>query len=235
MCEVEVFRPELKKLCSITGRGRTYMKTYILVYDGFAQFEVVLAAHLMKTAGEIVTVGVSPEPVVSQEGFRIVPHMTIERVEASGVDLFIVPGGDLKQIARLSEVENVLKAVQACGGKVGAICSGSLLALDAGLARGRNYTSPLPADPSVAAGTRMDRPVVVDQGLITAQAYGYVDFALELGRMTGIYRDEADYEETVRFFKFFLPPVDSAPVSAKLTERKVEEVRETVQQTSVAV
>ncbi len=211
------------------------MKTYILVYNGFAQFEVVLAAHLMKTAGEIVTVGLSPEPVVSQEGFRIVPHMTIERVEACTVDLFIVPGGDLKQISRRSEVENVLKAVQACGGKVGAISSGSLLALDAGLARGRNYTSPLPVDPSVAARAKIDMPVVADGGLVTAQAYGYVDFALELGRLTGIYRDEADYEETVRFFKFFLPPVESDKVAAKLAGRKLEVSQGAMDQAGVAV
>ncbi|NGZ75606.1 DJ-1/PfpI family protein [Saccharibacillus alkalitolerans] len=182
------------------------MKTYILVYNGFAQFEVMLAAHLMKTAGEIVTVGLSTDPVVSHEGFRIVPHMTIERVEACSVDLFIVPGGDLSQISRRSEVENLLKAVQACGGKVGAICSGTMLALDAGLARGRNFTSPQPADPAAAAGSRLSLPVVSDSGLVTAQAYGYVDFALELGRLSGIYRNEADYEETVRFFKFFMPP-----------------------------
>ncbi|OWR27140.1 thij/pfpi family protein [Saccharibacillus sp. O23] len=211
------------------------MKTYILVYNDFAQFEVVLAANLMKTAGEIVTVGLSPEPVVSQEGFRIVPHTTIERVEACAVDLFIVPGGDLKQISRLSEVENLLKAVQACGGKVGAICSGSLLALEAGLARGRKYTSPLPAGSDVVAGDRVDLPVVADGGLVTAQAYGYVDFALELGRLTGIYRDEADYEETVRFFKFFLPPVESGKSDSKVAERKVEAKQEILHDAGVAV
>lgn len=211
------------------------MKTYILVYNDFAQFEVVLAANLMKTAGEIVTVGLSPEPVVSQEGFRIVPHMTIERVEACAVDLFIVPGGDLKQISRRSEVENLLKAVQACGGKVGAICSGSLLALDAGLARGRNYTSPLPAGANAAAGERVDLPVVSDNGLVTAQAYGYVDFALELGRLTGIYRDEADYEETVRFFKFFLPPVESPQADSEVTELRAEAAKQVLQSAGVAV
>ncbi len=186
------------------------MKTYILVYNGFTQFEVVLAARLMKTAGEIITVGLSPEPVTAHEGFRIVPHTTIERVEAGSVDLFIVPGGDLSQIARRSEVENLLKAVQACGGTVGAICSGTLLALDAGLARGRSFTAPAGASAAAPTGARLERPVVSDSGLVTAHAYGYVDFALELGRLAGIYRDEADYDETVRFFEFFKPAAEEA-------------------------
>jgi len=71
--------------------------------DGFSQFEVVLAAHLMKRAGEIVTVGLSTEPIVAHEGFRILPHTTIERVEAFSVDLFVVPGGGLSKITRRSE------------------------------------------------------------------------------------------------------------------------------------
>ena len=180
------------------------MKTHILVYDGFSQFEVVLAAHLMKRAGEIVTVGLSTEPIIAHEGFRILPHTTIERVEAFSVGLFVVPGGDLSKITRRNELENLLKAIQSCGGKVGAISSGTLLILDAGLARDRRFTSPEPVE-NALAGNRIDQPVVTDGSLVTAQSHGYVDFALELGRLTGIYRDEADYEKTLRFFKFFMP------------------------------
>lgn len=180
------------------------MKTHILVYNGFSQFEVIVAAHLMKRAGEIVTVGLSTEPVVAHEGFRILPHTAIERVEAFSVDLFVVPGGDLSKITRRSELENLLKAIQSCGGKVGAISSGTLLILDAGLAGERRFTSSEPIE-NARMGKRVDQPVVTDGNLVTAQSHGYVDFALELGRLTGIYRDEADYEETLRFFKFFMP------------------------------
>lgn len=189
------------------------MKTHILVYNGFSQFEVVLAAHLMKRAGEIVTVGLSTEPIVAHEGFRILPHTTIERVEAFSVDLFVIPGGNLSKITRRSELENLLKAIQSCGGKVGAISSGTLLLLDAGLARDRRFTSPEPTE-NMRVGERVDQPVVTDGNLVTAQSHGYVDFALELGRLTGIYRDETDYEDTLRFFKFFMPAEATTTPSA---------------------
>ncbi|MEJ8302438.1 DJ-1/PfpI family protein [Saccharibacillus sacchari] len=188
------------------------MKTYILVYEGFSQFEVILAAHLMKRAGEIVTVGLSTEPIVAHEGFRILPHTTIERVEAFSVDLFVIPGGDLSKITRRSELENLLKAVQSCGGKVGAISSGTLLLLDAGLASGRRFASSESIENS--ATERIDQPVVTDGDLVTAQSHGYVDFALELGRLNGIYKDETDYEQTLRFFKFFMPAEKSATADA---------------------
>lgn len=198
------------------------MKTHILVYEGFSQFEVILAAHLMKRAGEIVTVGLSKEPIVAHEGFRILPHTTIERVEAFSVDLFVIPGGDLSKVNRRSELENLLKAIQSCGGKVGAISSGTLLMLDAGLARGRRFTSPESIENSAAA-ERINQPVVTDGDLVTAQSHGYVDFALELGRLTGIYRDETDYEETLRFFKFFMP-------AEKATHKDAMPIQETSDQ-----
>ncbi|WP_175406469.1 hypothetical protein [Bacillus sp. FJAT-27264] len=44
---------------------------------------------------------------------------------------------------------------------------------------------------------------MVDRNIVTALPNGYVDFALELGKLMNIYKDKADYQETIEFFKYF--------------------------------
>jgi hypothetical protein len=53
------------------------------------------------------------------------------------------------------------------------------------------------------AGTSDGINVIRDGNILTAKPNGYVDFALELGRMMDIYQDEADLQETIDFFKYF--------------------------------
>ncbi len=49
----------------------------------------------------------------------------------------------------------------------------------------------------------LNQNVVEDGNLITATAAGYVDFALAIGQKMDIFADEADYKETVNYFKYF--------------------------------
>jgi hypothetical protein len=48
---------------------------------------------------------------------------------------------------------------------------------------------------------RIEENVVVDGNIVTAKAVGYVDLALELGKIFKIYKDEADYQETVEVYR----------------------------------
>lgn len=45
---------------------------------------------------------------------------------------------------------------------------------------------------------------MIDGNIVTAKACGYVDMALELGKIFKIYEDEADYRETVDYYKKFI-------------------------------
>lgn len=181
------------------------MKTYVLIYEGFVQFEVVLANYFMKTVGEIITVGLDNQPVTSQEGFITIPHITLKEVNIDNVDLFIIPGGDPKSFENNTDLSTVLQELHAKHVKIGGICSGTLALANSGLLKELKYTTPLPIsefnifDPKYF----LDQNVVVSDNIITAKANGYVDFGLEIGKMMSIYKDEADFEETVQFFKYF--------------------------------
>jgi putative intracellular protease/amidase len=84
------------------------MKTYILIYEGFVQFEVIFASYFQKTKGEIITIGFSNDNVSSFEGFITSPHLTIDEIDINDVDIFIIPGGNPEK-AKSSKLDDLLK------------------------------------------------------------------------------------------------------------------------------
>ncbi|WP_427180151.1 DJ-1/PfpI family protein [Paenibacillus sp. TC-CSREp1] len=170
------------------------MNTHVLIYDGYVSFEVMLAMYLMKTKGEIITVGISSDPVKSYEGLMVTPEQSLDEVNDGDIEAFIIPGGDISEIRQNEKLVLLLQKLNTDHKYIGAICSGVDLIKQAGLLEGKKYTS---NDASRTATYE------VHDNLITAKANGYVDFAIALGQMRGIYSDEADYEETIRFFKYF--------------------------------
>ena len=122
------------------------MKTYVLIYDTFAQFEVVLTNYFMKTKSEIITVGLTEKEVISWEGFKTVPHLTIDEVNPEEVDLFIIPGGEPDQLFNQSELLELINTLYNKNKVMGAICSAPIHFAKAGILDGHNYTTTLPID-----------------------------------------------------------------------------------------
>lgn len=181
------------------------MKSYILVYEGFVQFEIVLASYLLKHAGDIVTVGVSKDPVVSAESFKVIPDITIDEVDIDEVDAFIVPGVYPDTLSDHPEFYTLLEKLNAKGKVIGAICSAPRHLAKANVLKNKKYTTTInPRDfAEFDVDNFVNQNVVVDGNIITAKANGYVDFGIELGKMLDIYEDEADYQETIDYFKLF--------------------------------
>lgn len=181
------------------------MKSYVLVYEGFVQFEVVLASYLLKHAGEIITVGVSKAPVVSAESFKVIPDITIDEVNVDEVDAFLVPGVYPDTLSNHEEFYTLLEKLNTKGKVIGAICSAPRHLAKAKVLKDKKYTTTV--NPSDFAEFNVDNfvneNVVIDGNIITAKANGYVDFGIEIGKMVGIYEDEADYQETIDYFKHF--------------------------------
>ncbi|BAI62157.1 conserved hypothetical protein [Methanocella paludicola SANAE] len=181
------------------------MKTFILVYPSFVQYEVILTSLFMKTAGDIVTVGIDGSEVTSHEGFIVNPHMKLSNINLDDVDLFVIPGGEHVNIYGNPILTKTLQGLSKKGKVIAAICSGPVHLAKAGLLDGKRYTSyrmPERKDDFKHA-KRVEDNIVVDGNIVTAKAVGYVDLALELGRIFNIYRDEADYLETVEVYRNF--------------------------------
>ncbi|WP_249901922.1 DJ-1/PfpI family protein [Paenibacillus sp. PK3_47] len=177
------------------------MNTYILIYDGFVQFEVVLAAYFMKTKSEVYTLGLEKRPFDSCEGFSTNPAKVIGELDTGAVDVLVIPGGDTAELARNEKLLELVRRLNAAGTTIAAICGGVEVLKAAGVLEGKRYAGN-PAE-AVSAGTSVQDNAVVDGNILTALPNGYVDFALELGRMMNIYKDGDDLQETIDFFKYF--------------------------------
>ena len=181
------------------------MKTYILVYKGFAHFEVILASYFLKTKGDIITVGLNMETIKSMEGYNITPDITLDEFSTNDCDVFIVPGGDPINLEGCKKLYDILFELNNKDCVIGAICGGPVHLARANILNGRKYTTSLALDEykEFDCNGYENTNVVVDRNIITAKATGYVDFAIDLGKMANIYEDEADLLETIDFFKFF--------------------------------
>lgn len=160
------------------------MKTHILIYEGFAQFEVILASYFLGTKSEIVTVGLDINPINSSEGFITSPHISLNELNIDEVETFIIPGGDPENLNSELLLETI-KKINKNEAIIGAICSGT--------------------DQLVKAGIlcNINEDIVVDGNIVTAKGNAYVDFALKLAELNNIFKDKEDYLETVKYFKEF--------------------------------
>lgn len=182
------------------------MKTYVLVYDGFVHFEVTLTCMFMKTQGDVITVAVEDKLVTSNEGFVIKPHMLLKDMNTEEADLFVIPGGQHMNVYGNPVLTEKLNELNGKGKLIAAICSAPVHLAKAGILNGKKYTSyPLQGHENDFRGALFqNQNVVIDGNLVTAKAVGYVDMALEIGKIMKIYKDEKDMQETVDFYRHFV-------------------------------
>ncbi|WP_226001151.1 DJ-1/PfpI family protein [Paenibacillus sp. BJ-4] len=183
------------------------MKTYVFIFDGFVQFEIMLATYFLKSRGEIVPFAISKDPVTSYEGFSILPFCSIEQVDVERVDLLVIPGGDVSGVALNKHLHELLQHLHQKKRGIGAICAGTLLLGQAGVLNGHSFTTNSIEEMEKLGrqGTFLNTDVVTDRHIVTAKANAYVDFGIELGKLMDIYENEQDLDETISFFKYFKP------------------------------
>ena len=68
---------------------------YVLVFDGFADWEPAHALAELRRSGRrhVVVVGFNRTPVVSMGGLHVQPQRSLDDVSADQVGLLILPGG----------------------------------------------------------------------------------------------------------------------------------------------
>lgn len=160
---------------------------YVLVFDGFADWEPAYAlAELRRSGGrQVVAVGFDTRTVTSMGGLRVVPDAELTNVEVEEVGLLLLPGGDMWEAGAYPDADlaPVLRQLSGRGTPIAAICGGTFALARAGLLNDRDHTSTVPGDLSAVGaayqGIARYKPVlaVADRGVITASGLGSVEFA----------------------------------------------------------
>jgi putative intracellular protease/amidase len=162
---------------------------HLLVVEGFADWEPAHAVAELRRHGhyQVEAVGLTSAPVRSMGGITVLPSKTLADVDAAGVAVFILPGGDRWEQSPIEpELEATLRRIDREGAPIAAICAATVAISRLGLLKGRRHTSNgleylRSHVPGYSESTNyVDTPAVRDRGLITASGLGDVEFAREL-------------------------------------------------------
>ena len=183
------------------------MKFAVLYYEGFSEFEVVLACLFFKE-NELLTIGLEAKEYHSEGNQRFLADQTLDEVDFDALDLFIIPGGEPDLLVENETLKDFIERLLAAGKKVAAICGGASALAGMGFLDGKKCTGmgsgrdPEQPSWSYFANTDFsDDPVVVEGNIITAQGQAYVEFAVELARQMDLCEDPQDYVEAAKWFK----------------------------------
>lgn len=165
------------------------MRTYVLLYNNCTLFEICIACYLLHTKFEIIPVAITDPVVQTFEGLPIACSAKLDDIVLQEGDIIIIPGGDISPLVENDQLRRFMSTAKSCMCHIGAICSGVELLKNFKLVDEAELNNPI--------------DVIVKDQYVLASANKYVDFALELGRVLGIYADEADFKETIDFFKLF--------------------------------
>lgn len=186
------------------------LKLLFFVYDGFAEFEImILGAGMFGDGHQITTftVGDDLAPVTSGGGFLYQPHIRLADVNPAEYDALIIPGGEIAPFLQDELLLETVRRFQAEDKVIGAICAGPALLANAGILEGRRYSTSLHPEekPELIAGfdwqNKLDQDVSVDGKIVTAVGSAYVDFAVEIIEKLGDFTDEENKQGFANFFK----------------------------------
>jgi putative intracellular protease/amidase len=200
----------------VIEKGGTMMRdtVYVLVFEGFADWQVALALAEIRRPGDwdVRSVGFTREPVASMSGLKVLPDVRVDELDLQRTALLILPGGHLWMPAQVEQATALARRVHDAGAPVAAIDEGVLAPARAGLLDGCRHTGNWPGQlgrevRGYAGHDQYDANVlaVSDGGVITASHLGNVEFAREIIHTLDLY-NASDREHWYRLFKQAVPP-----------------------------
>lgn len=161
---------------------------HLVLIDGLADWEPAYALPALRQCGyDVVTVGFTPDPVVTLSGLRVTPDIQWDALTDS--KLVLLPGSDgwARSEYPVEKFQRRLAELLTASVPVAAICGATVAIARAGGFEGRQHTSNdrswLAQQAPGYAGAdeyRQDELAVRDRGLISAAASAPVEFAREI-------------------------------------------------------
>jgi len=187
---------------------------YVLVFEGFADWQVALALAEIRRPGEweVRSVGFTREPVMSMSGLQVLPDIDMDELDLQAAALLLLPGGHLWLSTQIEQAAALARRVHDAGAPVAAIDQGVLHVARAGLLDHCRHTGNWPGQIGREAANyqghdQYDANVLAisDGGVVTASHLGTIEFAREIIHTLDLY-SASDREHWYRLFKHAVPP-----------------------------
>lgn len=139
--------------------------------------------RLQEEGAEVLTAAMDLKTIHGKNGLPIKPNKEIKSLKADELDGLIIPGGWAPdKLRRYSAVTDLVGEMDKQGKVIGIICHGGLVAISAGIVRGRATGSLGIKDDIVnAGGTWADEPAFRDGNLVWGRVVADIpDFCREL-------------------------------------------------------
>jgi protease I len=114
----------------------------ILVAEGVEDLEYyVTFMRLQEEGAEVIGAGLELKPIHGKNGLEVTPSVKIETLRADDLFALVLPGGWAPdKLRRYSVVTDLVREMDKKRKIIGIICHGGLVAISAGIVRGRKST-----------------------------------------------------------------------------------------------
>lgn len=175
------------------------MKLAFLYYDGFAEFEIVFISQILRKQ-ELVFTALENRIYESEERQKYQIDLTLDKIKAEDYDALIIPGGDPKPLFENPTLVNCIKEFNDQGKLIAGICGGTVLMAGLGLLDGKSCTGnasgilETDADFKYFKNAKINNAnVVLDGNIMTAQGQAFAEFAVEVSKYLGYYKNDDEY------------------------------------------
>ena len=142
----------------------------ILCAEGVEDLEFFVPfMRLQEEGAEVISAGLTTNPIHGKGGLKIEPDAAIRDLAHHTLDGLVIPGGWAPdKLRRHEEATGLVRSLHRDGKIIGIICHGGLVAISAGIVRGRQATGSLGIkDDLINAGaTWVDVPALRDGNLV---------------------------------------------------------------------
>ena len=156
----------------------------VLLADGFEEIEALTPVDMLRRAGlEVLTVGITSKIAVGAHGISVICDKLPEEIDLDMISTVILPGGmpGSLNLDASAFTDEILKSVNARGGRIAAICAAPLVLGRRGLLEGRRATCYPGFENELVGATVTDEPVITDGNITTARGMGVaLEFSKEL-------------------------------------------------------
>jgi protease I len=159
-------------------------KIATLVAEGVEDLEYyVPMMRLQEEGADVLTAALDLKTIHGKNGLEITPDTKIESLKADELFALVVPGGWAPdKLRRHSAVKDLVREMDSKGKLIGIICHGGLIAISAGIMKGRRATGSLGIKDDIlnAGGSWADEPAFREGNLVWGRVVADIpDFCRE--------------------------------------------------------
>src|SRR5215212_2245473 len=160
-------------------------KIATLVAEGVEDLEYYVPMMRLQEEGiHVLTAALEIKPIHGKYGLEITPETKIDSLSAHDLFALIIPGGWAPdKLRRHSSVKEIVHNMDSQGKPIGIICHGGLIAISAGIMKGRRATGSLGIKDDIinAGGTWVDEAAFREGNLVWGRVVADIpDFCREL-------------------------------------------------------